>query len=716
MKIRIVLLISIFLGGINSSFCQSSFLAGDRIAVFYPAGFDSTQTLPSLMMEKELVPQRAVPPDWKIVPEFKTEGGKSVAVISYNRDADLYGTGEVTGSLRRNDTEIELWNTDNYGYAKAGGKRLYQSHPWVIGVRDDGSAFGILADNTWKQTFSLKNPVTIVSDGPPFRVIIIERESPQELVRALAGLTGKIELPPLWALGYQQSKYSYFPDSRVREVAAEFRKRNIPCDVIWMDIDYMLNFKVFTFNKGYFPDPAGLNDYLHSIDFRSVWMIDPGVKREEGYFVYDEGTAGDLWVHTAGNDVFAGNVWPGECVFPDFTMPETREWWGSLYYDFMKTGIDGVWNDMNEPSVFNGPDGTMPADNMHRGGGNLQPGPHLRYHNVYGMLMVKASREGILKVNPDKRPFVLSRSNFLGGQRYAATWTGDNEATWEHFKMATPMILNLGLSGQPFSGPDLGGYKGSPDSTLFANWIATGAFYPFCRNHTEKGNNGHEPWAFGRAAENVSRTALERRYRLLPYLYTLFWESSQTGLPVMRPVFFADATDKTLRIEQDAFMWGDDLLIIPKWAEDPRLPRGIWRTVSLLEDGAENDGYQPELKQRGGSVIPVGPVIQSTAEFKTDSLTLLVCLDSENRATGTLYVDKGEGFDYRNGDFEKDIFTAKKAGRNKVAVVCEMKGKSQVKAQRYYRIGLVTGSGIVYSDWQNSNRVNIKPDRGLLKK
>ena len=707
MKIRNALLISLLLAGTTISFSQSSFLAGDGIAVFYPADFDSTLTLPSLAIERDLKPQKAMPSGWEIVPEFRTEDGKSIAEISCGPDVDLYGTGEVTGSLRRNDTEIELWNTDNYCYQKAGGKRLYQSHPWIIGVREDGSAFGIIADNTWKQSFDLKEPITIVSDGPPFRIIVIERDSPQELVKTLAELTGKIELPPLWALGYQQSRYSYYPDSRVKEVASEFRKRNIPCDVIWMDIDYMQKFKVFTFSTRYFPDPAGLNDYLHSIDFKSVWMIDPGVKKEKGYKVYEQGTASDYWVHTGSNTVFTGDVWPGECVFPDFTMPETREWWGTLYNDFITKGIDGVWNDMNEPSVFNGPDGTMPEDNMHRGGGDLQPGSHLRYHNVYGMLMVKASRDGILKVNSGKRPFILSRSNFLGGQEYAATWTGDNVSSWEHFKMATQMVLNLGLSGQPFSGPDLGGYKGMPDPTLFANWIAVGAFYPFCRNHTEKGSGGQEPWAFGKEVEDVSRTALERRYRLLPYLYTLFRESSQTGLPVMRPVFFADVADITLRSEEEAFMWGDDLLIIPQWSENPSLPGGIWRSVSLLDNDAENDGYQPELRQRGGSIIPVGPVIQSTTEFRTDSLTLLVCLDKDNTATGSLYVDKGEGFDYRNGDFEEDIFTAEKVGENNVTVTCVVKGQSQIKGQRYYRIGLVTGSGIVYSGWQNANAVTI---------
>lgn len=712
MKSKIILLLGLFLGVTGLSYSQRSFMAGEGIAVFYPAGFDSTLTLPSFIVERALTPQQAVPADWKIAPNFTQGDGSSVATISCGPDIDFYGTGEVTGPLRRNDTEIELWNTDNYVYGKAGGKRLYQSHPWVMGVRDDGSAFGIIADNSWRQFVSIKGSVTISSVGPPFRVIVVERASPQELMQALAELTGRMELPPLWALGYQQSKYSYFPDTRVKEIASEFRSRNIPCDVIWMDIDYMQDFKVFTFNEKSFPDPKGLNDYLHANNFRAVWMIDPGVKREEGYFVYDSGTAGDYWVNNSSGEPFTGKVWPGECLFPDFTMPETREWWGELYNNFITTGIDGVWNDMNEPSVFDGPDGTMPEDNMHRGGGEILPGPHLRYHNVYGMLMVKASRDGILKVNPDRRPFILSRSNFLGGQKYAATWTGDNTATWKHFKMATPMVLNLGLSGQPFSGPDLGGYKGSPDANLFANWIAVGAFYPFCRNHTEKGNAGHEPWVFGKKIEDVSRTALERRYRLLPYLYTLFHEASETGLPVMRPVFFADVTDRTLRGEEQAFMWGDDLLIIPRWAEDPHLPGGIWTKVSLLEKGVEDDGFQPELRQRGGSVIPLGRVIQSTQEYKTDSLTLLVCLDREGRATGTLYVDRGEGFGYRDGDYEVDTFSAARDGKESITVTCELSGISQTKEQRCYQVGMVTPAGIVYSAWQKGSVIRVKSRGG----
>ena len=707
MTIKTLLIICFLLLGNYLLNGQTSFLTADGIAVFYPSGFDSAQTLPSLAIEKDLIAWKGIPSDWELIPDFAVENGKSIAKITYEGTVDLYGTGEVVGSLKRNNTEVILWNTDNYAYSKAGGKRLYQSHPWILGVRNNGFSFGIIADNTWEQSINLVNPITITSEGPSFRIIIIEKKSPQEVLKTLAELTGKIELPPLWALGYQQCRFSYYPDSKVKEIASEFRNRNIPCDVIWMDIDYMQNFKVFTFDSITFPDPAGLNNYLHSINFKSVWMIDPGIKKEKGYFVYDQGLAGNYWVYNNKNEEFNGNVWPGKCAFPDFTMPETQQWWASLYKEYIETGIDGVWNDMNEPAVFNSPGGTMPDDNIHRGGGLLPPGPHLRYHNVYGMLMVKATRDGIMEASPGKRPFVLSRANFLGGQKYAATWTGDNTSTWNQFKMATPMVLNLGLSGQPFSGPDLGGYGGSPDSVLFANWISVGAFYPFCRNHTVKRSSPQEPWEFGKNVEDISRISLQRRYRLLPYLYTLFREAAQTGLPVMRPVFFADIKDTTLRSEQESFMCGDDLLIIPKWSLNSALPGGVWKTISLAGEDSENDTYLPDLKQRGGSIIPVGPDIQSTVEYDTDSLTLLVCLDQKNRAKGTCYVDAGEGFAYRDGDFEVDVFRAKKAGRNSLKVKCFRKGEMQTKGGRYYKVGVVTDSGIVYSDWQNKSKMKI---------
>ena len=676
-------------------------------AVFYPSDFNSAENLPSFALVKEFASFGSIPEGWNLFPNFYHSGKNSIASIPVNKGVNLYGTGEVTGSLCRNGKDITLWNTDNYTYSKANGKRLYQSHPWVLGVNTDGTAFGILADNTWKQQIVLGDSIKFISEGPAFRVIVIKENSPQEVLKRLAELTGKIEMPPIWALGFQQCRYSYFPDSRVKEVASEFRTRNIPCDVIWMDIHYMQNFKIFTFDSIRFPDPKGLNNYLHSINFKSVYMIDPGVKKEAGYSVYDQGSAGDHWVKTKDGKEFNGNVWPGACAFPDFTRPETCKWWGGLYKNFMASGIDGVWNDMNEPAVFDGPDATMPEDNIHRGGDKLPQDVHLRYHNAYGMMMVKASRDGILKANPEKRPFVLSRSNFIGGQRYAATWTGDNASTWDHFRMATPMVLNLGLSGQPFCGPDLGGYKGTPDAELFANWISVGAFYPFCRDHTELDGGDQEPWAFGKRVEDISRTALDRRYRLLPYLYTLFHEASVSGLPVMRPVFFADLKDTTLRKEEEAFLWGADLLIVPKWAKKPALPGGIWRTVSINGEDSKNDLYQPELKLRGGAIVPLAQLVQSTVDYRTDSLTLLVCLDERQKAEGKIYSDSGEGFGYQKGEYEVLKFMAQKKGRKNISVNCIHTEGNMTNMNRKYRVGIVSEKGILFSDWTNSSTIVV---------
>jgi alpha-glucosidase len=604
-QVSIFYLLLVFCFGISVVFGQTGNSISKKVCVFYPVHYDAKPHTPSFALLREPKVIGKIPKNWTLRPTFYSKNGKAIVTLPITKGTSLYGTGENTGSLIRNDKKITLWNTDNYKYQADSGKRLYQSHPWVLGVNLDGTAFGVIADNSWKQQIDLSDSIRFISNGPAFRVIVIQGNSPQEVIKELADLTGKMEMPPLWALGYQQSRYSYVPDTRIKEIADTLRMKNLPCDVIWMDINYMERFKIFTFDKVNMPDPKALNGYLHQKGFKSVWMIDPGVKVEKDYFVYESGSQGNHWVQDADHKEFNGSVWPGPCAFPDFTRPETRNWWSGLYKDFLNTGIDGVWNDMNEPSVFDGPGVSMPENNLHRGGGDLQADVHLRYHNVYGMLMVKASREGILKVNTDKRPFILSRSGFLGSSRYAATWTGDNCATAEHMKMSIPMSLNLGLSGQPFSGPDMGGYALNTSPELFGQWISMGAFFPFMRGHAEKGTNNKEPWAFGKETEDVSRTALNRRYRLLPYFYTLFYEASETGMPVMRPVFFADSKDISLRNEEQAFLLGDNLLIVPKWAENPSLPKGIWRTIYIAGEKSASDKYQADVKLKGGSNYPI---------------------------------------------------------------------------------------------------------------
>ena len=682
--------------GMGYAAAEHSYMNGEGVAVFYPTGYDARQHEPSPIFVNELKPEGAVSSKWSLRPEFSTSEGKSVVRIPVGDGVDFYGNGEVSGPLRRNGKEVRFWNTDAPKYEADEGRRLYQSHPWVMGVRPDGTAFGVIADNTWKSSVTMDDDLVFESEGPAFRVVVIEKESPAEVMKALANLTGHIEMPPLWALGYQQCRWSYFPDTRVKEIADSLRINRIPSDVIWMDIDYMDNFKVFTFDKEKFPDPKGLNDYLHDRGFKAVYMIDPGVKVEEGYRVDDQGSAADYWVKDASGKPYVGEVWPGACHFPDFTRPEVREWWGTLYKDYMATGIDGVWNDMNEPAIFNVETKTMPEDNRHLGGGGLAPGPHLRYHNVFGYNMVKASRDGILAANPDKRPFVLTRSNFLGGHRYAATWTGDNASDPALMKMSIPMTLNLGLSGQPFNGPDIGGFFDDCTPELLAQWTSMGVYFPFVRNHSAADTRSQEPWAFGPETLEVCRTAINRRYRLLPYVYTLFREAHEDGMPVMRPLFFADVKDLSLRSEQEAFLLGGDLMVVPRWAENPARPSGEWNKI-VLED-TPDDGFQANLYQRPGSIIPVAELSQNTTEYNTDRLTLLVNLDAEGQATGRIYEDAGDGFEFRDGQYADYTVTASTNG-NDVTVKLSQTGGNWKKGPKSIRVGLVTPNGIEYTPW-----------------
>jgi len=688
-----------------------SFLVDPHIAVFYPEPYQVEAHSPSPIFLHELVPTGELPTDWRLRPVFSTTEEHSVATIAIGPDDDLYGTGEVTGPLRRNDCEIDLWNRDNYGYLANEGRNLYQTHPWVLGLRPDGSAYGIIADNTWKARLTTSGSVCFESWGPPFRVVIIEGRDTREVIQQLARLTGHMEMPPLWALGYQQCRWSYYPDTRVKEVVDSLRINRIPCDVIWMDIDYMDEFRVFTFDKEKFPDPEGLQQYVHDRQMMTVYMIDPGVKKEPGYWVWDEGKRYDFYVKNAQGEDFTGPVWPGDCNFPDFTRSEVRTWWSGLTRDFMRRGADGLWNDMNEPAVFEREDGTMDEDAIHLvGEGNYTTQPHLRVHNIYGMEMIRASREGALLAHPDRRPFVLSRDNFLGGQRFGATWNGDNMSSWEHLLQSIPMTLNLGLSGQPFNGPDLGGFGADCDAELLAHWVAMGIYFPFARNHAAKGTANQEPWAFGPKVLDIYRTAVNRRYRLMPYLYTLFQEASVNGMPVMRPLFMADEKDLSLRQEQQAYLLGQDLLILPRWAKTAALPKGNWSLIPFESpDGRKkvDDGYQAFVALRPGAIVPLAELAQSTEAIQLDSLTLLVNLDEMGHASGSLYEDAGEGFGYRTGDYVLSVLSAVSDGKQVTVSVTPTSG-NRPTALRRIRLGLVADGRITYSPWTTGTTVTMK--------
>ena len=684
-----------------------SVMVGNGIAKFIPKGYDAKK-VPSLAISKEPEEQGKLQKDWRLIPEFSSTDGKANALLRVPKGTSLYGGGEVTGSLLRNGKTIKLWNTDSGAYGVDNGTRLYQSHPWIMGVREDGTAFGILFDTTWKATLSCTDDkIELRSEGLPFRVFIIDRESPQAVVRELAELTGTMPMIPKWALGYHQCRFSYQPDSRVIEVADTFRYKRIPCDAIWMDIDYMDGFRIFTFNPEKFPNPKAVNRDLHLRGFHSTWMIDPGAKVDPDYFVYKSGTENDVWVKTAKGENFHGDAWPGAAAFPDFTYPKAQKWWAGLYKAFLAQGVDGVWNDVNEPQINDTPNKTMPEDNIHRGGGDLPQGTHLQYHNVYGMLMVRSSREGMLSARPDKRPFILTRSNFLGGQRYAATWTGDNGSTWEHMKLSIPMSLTLGLSGQPISGADIGGFLFNANGDLFGNWIGFGAFYPFSRGHACAGTNNKEPWAFGPEVEKASRIAIERRYILLPYFYTLMHEAATDGMPIMRPAFFADPKDLSLRAEEQYFLVGDNLMVVPAFVEKANYPKGIWRELSLV-DGDKTDKYQANLKIRGGAIIPTGKVIQNTTEESLDPLTLIVCLDENGKAHGELYWDAGDGWDFQKKQYCMQKYVAEKQGNSVVVKIAGQDGLMSLKSGNMAIVKVITDNGVRQASGNLTDGIEVK--------
>lgn len=659
-------------------------------------------------------------------PRFRDRGSVREVTIDLPESADFYGTGEVAGPLRRNGWKATLWNSDSFAYTER-TPSIYQSQPFVLGVRADGSAFGVICCSTWRCRVHLSSSGTQItfrvggtyegdSTGrrpghrvgirpPSPAVVVIERSSAAEVVKALAHLTGRMALPPLWALGYHQCRWSYNPDERVLKLARDFREKKMPCDVIWMDIDYMDGFRCFTFDKEQFPDPKGLNQKLHEMGFHTVWMIDPGLKVDPEYGVFAAGLKGDHYIKTPAGENYTGKVWPGECHFPDFTRARTRAWWATLYKDYMATGIDGVWNDMNEPAVFDVPGKTMPDDNRHEADAELGgPGPHAAYHNIYGLQMVRASREGIQSANPDKRPFVLTRANFLGGHRYAATWTGDNVSDWTHLRWSISMILNLGLTGQPLAGPDIGGFNGNATPELFARWMGIGSLLPFSRAHSIKESVDHEPWSFGPEVERTCRLALERRYRLLPYLYSLAEEAAQSGLPIARPVFFADPTDPSLRAIDDQFLLGRDLLVrchVEPGARPAPAARPALEGWRPFEPASESDANLPELFARPGAIIPMGPPRQFVGEKPLDPVTLICCPDRDGVAEGVMYEDAGEGYGYRSGEFLRSTYHCRvHAGGANADVTLKAAEGSMPRPSREVRVivllpdgKIATGSG-----------------------
>ncbi len=604
---------------------------------------------------------------------FEHDGTTMRVQLAFPPGTSFYGLGEVPGPALRNGRVVRIWNTDAWAYGDE-TPALYQAHPYVLAVHADGSASGLLADTFRRGRVEVADDgVEFQFEGGPFDLFRIDGAGPADVQKGLAALIGTIELPPRWALGYHQCRWSYESESEVRALALRFRKEEIPCDAIWFDIDYMDRFRVFTWNEERFVDPSALVAELHGAGFRAVAILDPGVA--EGSDLCDELVAGGHCVRTAGGEPARGRVWPGLCVFPDFTRPATRALWAERVRRFLdETPLDGLWTDMNEPALFRTPGGTLPDDARHAGWPASGPGDHARFHNLYGRLMAEATRAGMLEHASDRRPFVLTRSNHISGSAFAATWTGDNQSRWEDLAWAIPMATSLGVSGQPFAGPDVGGFYGDPSAELFERWFDLGAWLPFFRGHGEKHSARKEPWVFGPLTSARVRGAIERRLRLLPSLYTLFREAEESGLPIVRPLVFADPADPTLRARDDAFLLGDALLVAPV-LEAGRVERSVALPGSdgwfELESGrfhaggespviAAPPGTTPVFARAGAIVFEhatTGPNVEASA-----GLVVRVFLDGAGRAHGRLYEDAGEGRERALATYRDSLWSAVRTG------------------------------------------------------
>ncbi|MEM1448035.1 MAG: glycoside hydrolase family 31 protein [Planctomycetota bacterium] len=563
-----------------------------------------------------------------------------------------YGLGEHAGPLLRDGRSHVLWNIDANGY-DASARNLYQSHPWVLALREDGGALGVLVDSHRRGAITCHaDGLELVFEGDPPQIVTLEADGPAEVLAGLAALVGPPPRFPRWALGYHQCRYSYLDADEVRETAERLREERIPCDAIWFDIDYMDRYRVFTWDAEAFPDPRALTDELGAMGMRSVAIVDPGIVDAEDDAVHRGAIEGDHLVATPDGGRARARVWPGVCHFPDFTRPETRAWWAGHVERFTRdSGLSGIWCDMNEPAVLGSPTRTLREDAVHRGDPS---GPHAEVHNLYGHQMVVATREGLERALDGERPFVLTRSGTVATGAVAATWTGDNQSHWDDLRWSIPMVLNLGLSGQVMSGPDIGGFSGAPDEELFVRWFELGAFLPFCRGHAEKGTPRKEPWVFGAEATGHVRAALERRMRLVPTLASLLALAHETGIPVCRPVWFADPADARLRSIDDAFLVGGDLLVAPvvhagERTRSVELAAGGW--YRLESSGGRLDGARVEvdaplgatpLFARAGGVLVEGSAAPSTSS-DDGARTVTLWLDANGSAGGVHVEDDGTG-------------------------------------------------------------------------
>ncbi len=606
----------------------------------------------------------------------------------------FFGLGDKSWDTDLQGREFENYNSDSFGYGRE-RSALYRTIPFFYGLRE-GHAYGMFLDNPYRSFFDFNSygddTVNVWADGGAYDYYFINGPGLTEVAARYLDLTGRPELPPLWGLGFHQCRWSYYPEKRVRELAKTFRDKAIPCDAIYLDIDYMDGYRCFTWNKDYFPDPKGMIGDLKKDGFHTVVMIDPGIRVDPEYKVYNNGTEQDVWCKRPSGVPMVGPVWPPECVWPDYTDPEVRDWWGPLYRElYVEQGVSGFWNDMNEPAVFKVNSLTFPEDIRHDYDG--QGADHKKAHNIYGMQMTRASYDGLKQLQPAKRPFLLGRASFSGGQRFAALWTGDNIASWEHLSMANRQCIRLAISGYSYVGTDIGGFVDNPDAELLTRWLQLAVFHPLMRIHSmgnntdgaaeaeadevkkaeEENRQDQEPWVHGGAHTKRNRMAIEMRYQLLPYLYTAFRQHLEHGIPVLRNLFFYDQQDPKCREFGDQFLFGDDLLVCPVVKAktkkmDVYLPKGKWYDFwsgEVMKTGKYSVKVSADrlpIYVRAGAVLPTVDPVQHTGELQ-QLKTLHLSLFAAPKGAGELFWDAGDGYGYQLDQYCRKQYRFTKKGR-----------------------------------------------------
>ena len=627
-------------------------------------------------------------------------------------DDQVYGLGEKNGHLNKRGRQLggyslTMWNSDTYAY-EADTDPIYASVPFYL-VLNHGRAHGVFLDNTFRSNFDIGHTspglMAFGAEGGELNYYVIDGPALRDVVKRYTDLTGHLPMPPRWALGYNQCRYSYYPESKVRFIADNFRERQIPADVIWLDIHYQDGYAPFTWDKSRFPDPGKLIADLKSQGFRLVTIVDAHIKKQAGMPQYDSGLAGDMFAHAPGGSVYEGPVWPsnaeknpGPSVFPDFSKPAARQWWGTLFKPLVDIGVAGIWNDMNEPAVFNNLTGTMPLDVRFDNEG--QPTDQREIHNVYGLLMTRGTYEGLKALHPDERPFVLTRATYAGGQRYAAQWPGDNVSDWTAMRGAIPTLLGMGLSGLSFVGVDVGGFAESPTPELYTRWLQSGLLYPFYRTHTTFGTPDQEPWSYGVQWESYNRRAIELRYELLPEIYNVMHDTTVTGLPAMRPLVLEYPDDPATYGMDDEYLFGTDLLLAPVLREAATsrgvyFPKGAWIEVATGHqfDGARSYTLPVTMESiplfaRAGAFVFRQPVVQHTGQMSGQPLIVEAYAGAGSAA---LYEDDGLSFKFEQGESTTRRFTQERSGRSVKVSVAAAEGHWRPAPRRLRLVVQVAG-------------------------